>query len=56
MQPRLKPVEKKYADMTKKWNEVGLKAVKEMSKQHYSFQDVLRDSRRVKAERNKNKQ
>jgi len=56
MQPRLKPVEKKYADMTKKWNEEGNKAVEEMLKRPSSLQEAMADLRRLIVERNKSKQ
>lgn len=55
-QPKLKPVKKEFADMTRKLNEAGKKAVEEMMKQPLTLEEVAEQFRRLKAERLKNKQ
>lgn len=50
MQPKLKPVKKEYADMTRKLNEAAKKAVEEMAKRPYSLEQVMADQARLRKE------
>jgi len=51
MQPRLKPVEKKYEDYRRKRSEAAKKAVEEMMKRPYSLQQAERNLEKLRAER-----
>lgn len=51
-QPRLKPEKKEFLDMRKKWSEAGQKAVEEMLKHPYSWEEKLADQKRFDQARN----
>lgn len=51
-QPQLFPIEKKYMDYRKKRKEIELKAISEMLKRPYSFQEAVENFNRLKRQRN----
>lgn len=51
MQPKLLPIEKKFADYRKQRNEAAIKAVSEMLKQPSSLQQAVKNLEKLRAER-----
>ncbi|MBS1737431.1 MAG: hypothetical protein JST21_03840 [Bacteroidetes bacterium] len=51
MQPTLFPIEKKYEDYRRKRNDAAKKAVAEMLKQPFSFQQAVQDLHKLREER-----